>query len=100
MDVDQGSADYSDLVQQSQQLIADADMPRMKRNLQQIKDSALRLASRAPIGAPDSADVKAWAFIPLLSAFFPHWSALSWVSFITMHRVFTHEFKKDDKASE
>ncbi|ELT94870.1 hypothetical protein CAPTEDRAFT_177509 [Capitella teleta] len=52
-------SDFSDLVQMSQQLIADTDVPRMKRNLQQINDSTLRLAARAPTGSQDNVDVKA-----------------------------------------
>ena len=66
MDVDSsvgGSGGFGDLVQQAQQLTADMDsgleLPRVERNLLQLRDSALRLASRAPMAAQDSADVKA-----------------------------------------
>ena len=60
MDVDSG---FSDLQQQAQQLIADMDtgmeLPRVERNLQQLKEVAQRMASRVPLVAQETTDVKA-----------------------------------------
>ncbi len=55
---------FGDLVHQAQQLTADMDsgmeLPRVERNLHQIKDAAQRMAARVPLGSQDSADVRAW----------------------------------------
>ena len=64
MDVDSG---FGDLLQQAQQLTADMDtgmeLPRVERNLQQLKEAAQRMASRVPLVAQETTDVKAWAFL-------------------------------------
>ena len=60
MDVDGG---FGDLLQQAQQLTADMDtgmeLPRVERNLQQLKEAAQRMASRVPLVAQETTDVKA-----------------------------------------
>ncbi|KAK2189808.1 hypothetical protein NP493_96g07020 [Ridgeia piscesae] len=60
MDVDSG---FGDLLQQAQQLTADMDtgmeLPRVERNLQQLKEAAQRMASRVPLVAQETTDVKA-----------------------------------------
>ena len=61
MDVDGDG--FGDLVQQAQQLTADMDsgleLPRVERNLFQIRDAAQRMASKAPVVGQESTDVKA-----------------------------------------
>ena len=61
MDMDMDG--FGDLVQQAEQLTADMDsggeLPRVERNLTQIMEAAQRMASRAPLGAQDSTDVRA-----------------------------------------
>ena len=61
MDMDMDG--FGDLLQQAQQLTADMDsgieLPRVDRNLRQISDIAGRLASKTPLVAPESTNIKA-----------------------------------------
>ncbi|KAK2144899.1 hypothetical protein LSH36_721g01052 [Paralvinella palmiformis] len=60
MDIDVG---FGDLVQQAQQLTADMDsgmrLPRIERNLTQLRDAAVRMAAHVPLVSQDSANVNA-----------------------------------------
>jgi len=62
MDADGG---FSDLLQQAQQLKANMDtgeaLPRVERNLVQIRETAAKLAYRTPYCGVEGSDVKAWA---------------------------------------
>jgi len=54
---------FADLLQQAQQLTANTDaasaLPRVERNLAQIRESAAKLAYKTPYCGLESSDVKA-----------------------------------------
>jgi len=60
MDTD---SDFSDLLQQAQQLNANMDtgeaLPRVERNLVQIRETASKMVYKAPYCGTESTDVKA-----------------------------------------
>jgi len=60
MDTDSG---FADLLQQAQQLNANMDtgeaLPRVERNLVQIRETASKMAYKAPYSGLESTDVKA-----------------------------------------
>lgn len=57
------SGGFDDLLHQAQQLTADLDtgdaVPRIERNLFQIRDAAVKMAYKAPFTGQESSDIKA-----------------------------------------
>lgn len=57
------SGDFTDLLQQAEQLTADmdsgTDLPHVERNLQQILEAGQRLLTRAAPASQDNTDVQA-----------------------------------------